>query len=98
MTTETSTAETLRRAAAQMREQAEAVERDGGGWFAAENLRGVHEPVNADHIAAWSPAVGLAVADLLDVWIDYDLLTSSVSLPGERAAIVAIARTYLGDE
>jgi hypothetical protein len=54
-----------------IRGQVDAIEREGGGWFSAENLRGYHEPVNADHIAAWSPPVALAAADLVECPCQY---------------------------
>lgn len=61
-------AEILRRAAAAMRERAEAVD----GWYSAAAWATTHpfslpiEPADAEHIASWHPAVALAVADWLD--------------------------------
>jgi hypothetical protein len=49
------------------------------------------EESNAALIAALGPTFALAVADLLDVWLEHDLLDSSGSLADERQAISAIA-------
>ena len=96
-------AETLRRAAALMRERAEAA--SDGPW---SNRRGPAEHVidawdvpiatvdtreNRRHIASWHPAVALAVADWLEqVAEDGPFLTAQVK---DKAATVASA--YLGE-
>lgn len=103
-------AELLRRAAAKMRENADAATRgpwsvahvDGQG-FAVHH--GEHDTVslysdrpNAEHIASWHPDVALAVADLLDevvAYADYDDLVGSERVTAEAA--VALARAYLGE-
>jgi hypothetical protein len=83
---------TLRRAIALLRQLADAVEREGGGWFVAENLRGYHEPVNADLIATLSPAVALDMANLLN-----DEIECSHRCTQRRAFAVTLARSVLGE-
>lgn len=100
-------ADLLRRAAALMRERAEAA--TAGPWVAAGNVvEGVgtvtfdkHMLSNdAEHIASWHPAVALAVADWLGRTADieddnHDALGWS---PLDISAELAVARAYLGDE
>lgn len=77
------TAETLRRAAALMRERArdaidspwDAVQGSRGTWWVERpNTADIAEQVcdgpTAAHIASWHPAVALAVAD----WLDHEAL------------------------
>ncbi|GGO86720.1 hypothetical protein GCM10011584_09730 [Nocardioides phosphati] len=100
-------AELLRRAAAKMRENADAATRgpwsvahvDGQG-FAVHH--GEHDTVslysdrpNAEHIASWHPAVALAVADWLDFIAPFCRFGDDDSLHAKHA--LAVARTYLGE-
>lgn len=99
------TAETLRRAAALMRERAEgstagpwiAAEQTHGEWFGIQSqwtaLGTAYERVEAQHIASWHPAVALAVAD----W----LLDASYEASGDdgwtHPEALAVAQAYLGE-
>lgn len=97
-------AETLRRAAALMRERAEAVD----DWYSAEawattapmNLP-IEQP-DAEHIASWHPAVALAVADWLDAMASR--AEAKVEKGGNETAVwsaerysLTVARAYLGE-
>jgi hypothetical protein len=100
-------AEALRRAAALMRERAEAAEASlTPDWWEAHALdwltgaSGV--PSLAAHIASWHPAVALAVAD----WLDEAAALIAAAFnpeglvehrPDLRAALAA-ARAYLGED
>lgn len=96
-------ADTLRRAAALMRERAEAAtpgpwevdhfghgvrERSGRGLASAHNAK----CEVAAHIASWHPAVAMAVAEWLEVTAR-DVGTSSLAFHAATAAATA----YLGD-
>lgn len=100
-------AETLRRAAALMRERAEAA--TPGPWTArptstTHSITGhgrnvvvtpqtrVSEP-NTQHIASWHPAVALAVADWLDTEANH--IESGYGQRGGQP--LAVARLYLGE-
>ncbi len=109
------TAETLRRAAALMRERAEAAQTrsadplrpDGGSWVSRPHhaRRDCHTvqtegemylahyvpEATADHIASWSPAVALAVANLLEG------LAGDMPWDFRHDEALAVARTYLGE-
>ena len=100
-----SDADLLRRAAALMRERAEAV--PAGPWFETERLSDVLGAVSvtprldAEHIASWHPAAGLAAADLLDqhARVQEFAAERGYELNAERATIaVTFARAYLGSE
>ena len=105
-------AETLRRAAALMRERAEAA--TPGLWVAAV-VRGrpivfdtadLPEPVvfdeeftvgNAEHIASWHPAVALAVADWLEAAARDEEADVVTAGRGDDYPL-AVARAYLGED
>lgn len=107
----TSGAETLRRAAALMRERAEAA--DEGPWVAPAQsshadwhglqnayfaLGNVFIKANAEHIASWHPAVALAVADWLDDLAARITLTRQLRHEDEERQALAVARAYLGSD
>lgn len=69
---------------------------DPSGQTSMQRLVGGMDAPDCDHYSSWHPAVALAVADVLDVWADHDLLGSSGSLAEEKAAILAVADAYLG--
>lgn len=100
----------LRRAAALMRERAQAV--TSGAWrpvrvisdhtVAAITLNESIEDNDGEHIAGWSPAVAITVADWLDRMVNE--VEEAVS-QGQPAWIVstfdtalAVARAYLGED
>lgn len=101
------TAEKLREAARLMRERAKAAGTNWP-WYDPEDVAEALQPMadgynnpgdDAEHIASWSPAVALAVADLLDtiaVGLEARGVTAHIK-PSERAAFEA-ARTYLGEQ
>lgn len=84
-------ADLLREAAAALRTDAgrESVLRQGDNYWDTE--ASVFE-------RRFTPAVALAVADLLDAWVQHDLLDSLGSLTDEKAAVLSIAHAYLGRE
>lgn len=84
MTCQRCDTETLRRAAALMRERAEAASLPPGIKGGA-----------ARHVASWSPAVALAVADWLDNVARH---ADYFHQPNDRgwSDAVAVANTYLG--
>lgn len=104
------TTETLRRAAALMRERAQAA--TPGPWTpdprAPHDVRGnemrnlvattggmVAASENTNHIASWHPAVALAVAD----WLDREAaLTEASSWYPDSGESLAVARAYLNEE
>lgn len=51
---------------------------------------------DAEHIASWHPLVGLAVADWLDSWEDFEFEPDSSYAEDHRAA-VKVARVYLAE-
>lgn len=102
-------AEVLRRAAALMRERAEAVE----GWYTAEAWATTApmnlpiEQADAEHIASWHPTVALAVAkamddvaqawEICDGWthdLDDDSIRFEDTVDG---GWLTVARAYLGE-
>ncbi len=95
-------ADLLRRAAALMRERAEAatfVDSTGGAvpWYMDPND---FDEGDAEHINSWSPAVAIAVADWLDVTAD--MYPCQCGLMGddplcEHEQALAVARLYLGE-
>jgi hypothetical protein len=103
------TAETLRRAAALMRERAEAAFVTPSPWGLANVAgqgfaihHGEHDTValyasrpDAVHIASWHPAVALAVADWLDHTARAD--EKGYTTPQEATDALAVARAYLGE-
>ena len=101
-------AETLRRAAALMRERAEAavlspweaVEGASGHWWVehpntADIALDLHGE-NARHIASWHPAVALAVADWLEA-AARDKGADVITAGRGDAYPLAVARAYLGE-
>lgn len=91
-------AETLRRAAALMRERADAAsERISGDPFAVRVDRAVSHGMwqpHAELACSWRPAVALAVADLLDRAADDHDETPCPAVD----ATLAVALAYLGEE
>ena len=88
--------EILRRAAALMRERAEAVPPEGLSdcWFDAEASDLMHlRSHDREHIASWSPAVAFAVADWLDREVEWADIGAANSPQPEA---LAVARAYLG--
>lgn len=103
-------AEMLRRAAALMRERAEAA--NEGPWLTASDnkrrdvLAGSGGAIksrhaNAAHIASWHPAVALVVAD----WLEAEAESHRVDLVGPYPSgccrmpqALAVARAYLGEQ
>ena len=100
-------AETLRRAAALMRERAEGAR--AGRWFAegdevradwtlVRQVATCHGSIdqgnraNAAHIASWSPPVALAVAD----WLDAEAELHEWEY--DTTGALAVARAYLGED
>lgn len=102
-------AETLRAAAALMRERAKnAVGGTGASdWFPVKSkvrssggLVCESASFEAEHIASWHPAVALAVADLLDVtaeWVERDAIRSKLPMTQTDEAALTVATTYLGE-
>lgn len=99
-------AETLRRAAALMRERAEAV---GDGWYSAAAWATASpmslpiEKADAEHIASWHPDVALAVADSLvaaAVHIESHECEAHCEPDGCEFVVTATrtARTYLREQ
>ncbi len=98
-------AETLRRAAALMRERARRAERavgTGGGWVAtwdhsvaasdgAQIADCFDSGLTTAHIASWHPTVALAVAD----WLFE--AARGVTSAAHMVAALTVARAYLGE-
>ena len=105
-------ADILRRAAALMRERAEAATlgpwaevADGeligclavvAGGADEFNVAPAVIPANADHIASWHPAVALAVADWLTEHAA-DHEGTFAACPWSDCAALAVARAFLGE-
>lgn len=97
-------ADTLRRAAALMRERAMRSCPDGA-WYDQGDLHDALYPLadtmddpqaDAEHIASWHPAVALAVANLLtDLAVDYE---DGVLDDTTTDDALAVARAYLGSD
>lgn len=91
-------AELLRRAAALMRERAEAVPPEGlqDAWFDADASDLMHlKQYDREHIASWPPEVALAVAD----WMDADAgVMERHDLDATVSRAYAVARAYLGGD
>ena len=99
----------LREAARLMRERAQVCidttpDVDDGQWWSAADMRqallergGFADEADAEHIASWSPAAALAVADWLDEFIrDYLDRGHNTWMQREVKAVHAVARAYLG--
>jgi hypothetical protein len=102
-------AELLRRAAAKMRERALdacsvfTATGEEVPWHTEASLADCWDEDEVPHIASWSPAVALAVANMLDAiaeaWPVSDPVyakTSRAEALGHRQALV-LARAYLGE-
>ena len=95
-------ADVLRKAAALMRERAEAAG-PNDPWFTSDD--DANTPEDAEHIASWHPAVALAVADWLDATAvrveaarePKDGGARNHGWRGSRQAL-AVARAYLGSD
>jgi hypothetical protein len=97
------TADTLRRAAALMRERAEATDDwySAQAWATASPMSLPIEPADAEHIASWHPAVALAVAD----WLDQHVEQHGPSAGRDECiwndhacAAIAVALAFLGED
>ncbi len=100
-------AEVLRKAAALMRERAQAA--TPGPWkvkqhAARDNCKcikadgtyvAMYAANDAEHIASWDPAMAFSVANLMDHAAEDREETGTYNL-GEWVDLLAIARTYLG--
>jgi hypothetical protein len=91
-----------------MRERAEAAlaYEDSEGWWRPDPLRqafdalagedeaipGSHQ--DAEHMAAWRPAVAVAVA----AWLDACALVTEVAPDRHKGNALAVARAYLGED
>lgn len=95
-------ADLLRRAAAKIRETAQAAEQSGGGpWWTPEEVVGVigvnrdWDTPDADHIALWSPDVAELVARVLDDAVRY--IDEYGLAPEDYGVEFDLARRVLGD-
>jgi hypothetical protein len=102
-------AETLRRAATQMRKRAEDATsgpwevmrssadhigfREESGFFSMLKEGTWGTKADCEYVASWHPAVALAVAD----WLDAEALAADEDDTGVHTAALAVARAYLGE-
>jgi hypothetical protein len=104
------TAEPLRRAAALMRQRAEAVKAaaaEPDQWFGVDELTDalteggqaeMGDPhADAEHIASLTPDVALAMAHLLERDADLMEQTAFADIDWERSNSMNVARKYLGE-
>lgn len=93
----------LRRAAALMRERAQAVDPDGWeslGWESDDALGPLSTGTvrDAQYIASWRPAVALAVADLLDSVVARSGTQHPLDFSEIYIEEIAVAGAYLGED